>query len=93
MKNPVHPGEILREDVMVKLDMSVGDVAEALGVSRVAFSRVLHENARITPNMALRLEAAGVGTARAWLAMQTAFDLAQAQASADFTVRRLNPVT
>jgi len=42
--------------------------------------------------MALRLEAAGVGTARAWLAMQTAFDLAQAQATADFTVRKLNPV-
>ena len=92
MKNPVHPGEILREDVMVELDMAVGDVAEALGVSRVAFSRVLHEHVRITPNMALRLEVAGVGTARAWLAMQTAYDLAQAQASADFTVRRLNPV-
>ena len=92
MKNPVHPGEILREDVMVELDMTVGDVAEALGVSRVAFSRVLHEHVRITPNMALRLEVAGVGTARAWLAMQTAYDLAQAQASADFTVRRLNPV-
>jgi len=43
--------------------------------------------------MALRLEAAGVGTARAWLAMQTAFDLAQAQASADFTVCRLKPLT
>ena len=82
----------MREDVMVELDMAVGDVAEALGVSRVAFSRVLHEHVRITPNMALRLEVAGVGTARAWLAMQTAYDLAQAQASADFTVRRLNPV-
>lgn len=92
MKKPVHPGEILREDVMVELDMTVGDVAEALGVSRVAFSRVLHEHARVSPNMALRLEAAGIGTARAWLAMQTAHDLAQAQEGANFTVRKLNPV-
>ena len=92
MKNPVHPGEILREDVIVELDMTVGEVAEALGISRVALSRVLHEHARITPNVALRLEAAGIGTARAWLAMQTAHDLAEARASADFKVRRLNPV-
>ena len=45
---------------------------------------------RITPTMALRLEAAGAGTTRAWVAMQTAFDLAEAEASADFTVRKLN---
>ena len=77
---------------MVELDMTVGDVADALGVSRVALSRVLHEHARVTPNMALRLEAAGIGSARAWLAMQTAFDLAEAQANADFKVRKLNPV-
>ena len=51
-----------------------------------------HEHARITLTMSLPLEAAGVGTARAWLALQTAFDLAQAQATADFTVRNLNPV-
>ena len=92
MKNPVHPGEILREDVIVELDLTVGEVAEALGISRVALSRVLHEHARITPNVALRLEAAGIGTARAWLAMQTAHDLAEARAGADFTVRKLNPV-
>jgi addiction module HigA family antidote len=92
VKNPVHPGEILREDVMVELDMTVGEVAEALGISRVALSRVLHEHARVTPNVAWRLEAAGIGTAQAWLTMQTAYDPAEAQANADFTVRNLNPV-
>jgi len=60
MKNPVHPGEILREDVIVELDLTVGEVAEALGISRVALSRVLHEHTRVTPNVALRLEAAGI---------------------------------
>ena len=76
MKNPVHPGEILREDVLAELGLSVGDAAARLGVSRVTLSRVLHGHARISPNLAVRLEQAGVGTARAWLAMQTTHDLA-----------------
>lgn len=76
MHNPVHPGEVLREDVLAELGLGVGEAAERLGISRVALSRVLHGHARITPNLAVRLEAAGVSTARAWLAMQTAYDLA-----------------
>lgn len=39
MKNPVHPGEILREDVLGELGLSVGDAAARLGVSRVTLSR------------------------------------------------------
>ncbi len=76
MNNPVHPGEILREDVLAELDLQVGEAAQRLGISRVALSRVLHGHARVSPNLAVRLEAAGVGTARSWLAMQTAYDLA-----------------
>ena len=76
MKTPVHPGEILREDVLADLGLGVGDAAARLGISRVSLSRVLHGHARISPNLAVRLEQAGAGTARAWLAMQTAHDLA-----------------
>ena len=64
MKNPVHPGEILREDVLADLGLSVGEAASRLGISRVALSRVLHGHARISPNLAVRLEEAGVSTAR-----------------------------
>jgi hypothetical protein len=39
MKNPVHPGEILREDVLADLGLGVGETASRLGVSRVALSR------------------------------------------------------
>jgi len=56
-------------------------------------SRVINEHARISPNLALRLEAAGVGTARAWLAMQTACDLADERAAGVPKVRRLDTVT
>ena len=92
MKNPVHPGAVLREDVLAELDLGIGEAAARLGISRVTLSRVLHEHARISPNLAVRLEAAGVGTARAWLAMQSAYDLATERASGVPKVRRLNDV-
>ena len=92
MKNPVHPGEILREDVLAALGLSVSEAASRLGISRVTLSRVLHGHARISPNLAVRLEGAGVGTARTWLAMQTAHDLAAERAAGIPTGRRLQPV-
>jgi addiction module HigA family antidote len=92
MKDPVHPGEILREDVLVELGLSVGDAAARLGISRVTLSRVLHGHARLSPNLAVRLEEAGVGTARVWLAMQTAHDLALERAGGLPVVQRLDTV-
>ncbi len=73
---PVHPGEILREDVLADLGLSVGEAASLLDVSRWSLRRVLAGSTRVSPNLALRLEMAGVGTARAWLAMQSAHDVA-----------------
>ncbi len=92
MKTPVHPGEILREDVLADLGLGVGEAASRLGISRVALSRVLHGHARISPNLAVRLEEAGAGTARAWLAMQSAHDLAAERAAGAPKVRRLGDV-
>lgn len=89
MKTPVHPGKILREDVLAELGLSVGEAASRLGISRVSLSRVLHGHARISPNLALRLEEAGVSTARAWLALQTAHDLAAERAAGPRNVRPL----
>ncbi len=77
MKNPVHPGDILREDVLAELGITVSDAAARLGVSRVTLSRVLHGHAGVSPNLAVRLERAGIGTARAWMAMQSNYDLAR----------------
>lgn len=92
MKHPVHPGEILREDVLAELDLTVSEAAARLGVSRVALSRVLHGHARVSSNLAVRLEEAGVGTARSWLAMQLAYDLALERAKGVPKVERLSPV-
>lgn len=77
MKNPPHPGSLLRVDVIDELSLSVTEVAERLGMSRVALSRVLNGRAPISPDLAIRLEMAGVSTARAWLAMECNYDLAR----------------
>jgi len=92
MKNPPHPGELLREDVINELGLSVKDVAEHLKMSRVSLSRVLNKHAAISLDLALRLEMAGMSTARAWLAMQLNYDLAQARKHRQPTIERLGLV-
>lgn len=92
MKTPIHPGHIIREDVLGELGLTVSEAAGRLGVSRVTLSRVLHGHARVSPNLAIRLEEAGAGTAGAWLAMQTAHDLAAERAAGVPKVRKLTSV-
>ncbi|RRH68157.1 HigA family addiction module antitoxin [Falsigemmobacter faecalis] len=75
---PVHPGEILKEDVIAALGLSVTEAAEKLAMSRTRLSRVLACKAGIRPDLAIRLEQAGVSTARTWMAMQANYDLWQA---------------
>ncbi len=78
MHNPPHPGEILQEEIIVPLGLTVTQAAARLGMSRVALSRVINGHAAISADLALRLERAGVSTARLWLGLQAAWDLAQA---------------
>ncbi|MFT4229675.1 MAG: HigA family addiction module antitoxin [Microbacterium sp.] len=89
MKNPPHPGAIIGEDVLGELGLTVAEAAARLGVSRVTLSRVIHGHAGVSPNLAVRLERAGVGTARAWLAMQSVYDLARELDANDHAVRPL----
>lgn len=72
MMTPPYPGELLREDVIAELGLSVKETAERLGMSRV-----LNGRAAISPDLALRLEMAGVSTARVWLTMQMNYNLVQ----------------
>lgn len=92
MHNPPHPGEMLYEDVIKPLNLSVTDAAKHFGMSRVSFSRVLNGHAAISPDLAIRLEMAGVSTARAWLAMQLNYDLAKARMHPQPNVAKLEPV-
>lgn len=86
MNNPPHPGELLREDVLAPLNLSIKNAA-----ARLAMSRVLNGHASISPDLAIRLEHAGVSTARAWLTMQANYDLAQAMRHTQPPVQMLQP--
>jgi addiction module HigA family antidote len=79
MKNPCHPGELLADSFGEDgLNISIAAAARRLGVSRVALSRVLNCRAAVSPDLAVKLERAGLSTARFWLAVQAAYDLSQA---------------
>ena len=72
---PVHPGEILREDFLTPLGMSVNALAKALGVPTPRINDVVRERRGITPDTAMRLARYFGGDARSWLNLQTAYDL------------------
>lgn len=76
---PVHPGEILREDVLPALGLSVSEAARRLGVSRQQLHRILACTHPITTEMALRLGKFAGNGAGLWLRMQQAYDLWHAE--------------
>ena len=91
MFNPPHPGEIIREDCMAPLGLSVTDAAKGLGVNRVSLSAILNGHAGISADMALRLEAVGWSSAEGWVRMQAAYDLARARRHATKIQGKLRP--
>src|SRR5712692_1660625 len=77
MKNPVHPGRIVRHDCLEPLNLSVTQAAKVLGVTRQALNNVVNEKAGISSEMAIRLSKAFGSTPDTWVRMQAAYDLAQ----------------
>jgi addiction module HigA family antidote len=74
-RKPTHPGELVREEYMKALDLTVTSLAERLKVSRKTVSAIVNERAGVTPDMALRLSRAFSTTAELWLNMQRGYDL------------------
>ena len=72
---PVHPGSILREDILKEMKLSITKAAEILLVSRKQLSEIVNEGAAISAEMAVRLEDAFGVTAEFWLDMQKAYDI------------------
>jgi len=79
MHNPPHPGESLREDVLPAVNMSVTELAGHLDYPHLHLRQVLTGDAAINADLAWRLEQAGLGSARQYLAEQAAYDLWQAE--------------
>jgi addiction module HigA family antidote len=79
MKNPPHPGEMVREECLAPLGLTVTDAARVLGVTRQTLNNLVNERSGISSEMAIRLEKAFGTSADLWVRLQTAYDLAQAR--------------
>ena len=90
---PVHPGEILREDYLVPLNMSANALAKALNVPAPRINDVVRERRGITADTAMRIARYFGGDARSWLNLQAAYDLRLAErANAKRIEREIVPV-
>ena len=72
---PVHPGEILREEFLTPLTLSVYGLARALGVPRPRLNDIVLGRRRVTVDTALRLGRYFGTTPEFWLNLQTRYDL------------------
>ena len=83
MKNPPHPGRVIRDKVIGPLGLEVTRAAQILGVARPTLSKVLNQRASLSPEMALRIEKAFGPSADHLMRMQVAYDMAQARRDED----------
>jgi len=73
--SPVHPGEMLREEVLPALKLSVSEAARQLGVSRQTLHRIMAGTHSITPEMAVRIGKFCGNGPGLWLRIQQRYDL------------------
>lgn len=83
MHNPAHPGEVVREECLKPLGLTVTAAADALGVTRKGLSDLLNGHTGVSPDMAIRLEKVFGSTADTWLRMQLQYDLWEARQRSD----------
>lgn len=74
-RKPTHPGEVLREDVIKPLGLSVTEAAKLLGITRKTLSTLLNCRASFSPEMAVRIGKATSTSPESWLYMQAKLDL------------------
>ncbi|MBS9718543.1 HigA family addiction module antitoxin [Pseudohalocynthiibacter aestuariivivens] len=83
MKNPVHPGEILKEEFLDELEISPIKLAKSLNVPRTRIERLVKEQTSMTADTALRLSRFFGNSAEFWMNLQRSYDLAGARKEVD----------
>jgi antitoxin HigA-1 len=92
MRDPPHPGEVIRELCIEPAGLTVTAAAAVLGVSRKALSELLNGHSGVSPEIAVRLSKAFDGSIESWLTQQMRCDLAQARKKAtEIDVKRYEP--
>jgi antitoxin HigA-1 len=90
--SPVHPGEVLREDFLVPMNLSPYTVARACGVPRTRIERLVREETPVTADTALRLAKYFGTTAAFWMGMQAQYDLERTEDEVSAEIKRIQPV-
>ena len=92
MKNPPHPGDLIKTEIIEALGLNVSKAADILKVRRATLSDLLHGKASLTPEMALRIEKAFGPDMNHLLRMQLAYDVAKTREHAsEINVKRYVP--
>ena len=92
MKNPPHPGDFIRTEIVEPAGLSVTAAAVALQVSRPALSSLLNGKANLSGEMALRIEKAFGVKMDTLMRMQASYDIAQTRKrEKEIRVRRIHP--
>lgn len=90
---PMHPGEMLREDVLPALGKSKAEIARLLGISRQTLYDILDEKQPVTPGMALRLGKLCGNGPDLWINLQRAYDLEIAERQLAGKLRKIPTLT
>ena len=77
---PMHPGELLREDILPAVGRPKTEIARLLGISRQTLYDILNEKQPVTPVMAMRLAKMFGGGPESWINLQRNYDLKIAEA-------------
>jgi addiction module HigA family antidote len=91
-RRPTHPGEMLREDFLKDYDLTVVQLAEAVGVSRQSINELLRGRRAVSPEMSLRLARLFGNSPEFWLNAQRAVDLWDAARAIEKDVKRIKPL-
>lgn len=89
---PVHPGEILREEFLLPVELTPYAVAQACGVPRTRIERLAREETPITADTALRLGKYFGTTPSFWMNLQSRYDLEMAEDATAADIKRIKPM-
>ena len=90
--NPMHPGEVLREEFLVPLKISAGALAKACGLPRTRIERIASEQTGISADTALRLAKAPGTTEQLWVNLQSDYDIQIARRDLGKSLDCIEPV-
>lgn len=89
---PIHPGEILKEEFLVPLDMSANRLAQVLGVPTNRITSIVSGSRNLTADTALRLSRAFRTSAEFWMNLQLAYDLRTAELEVGSSLKAIKPL-